>query len=285
MGKVSSPTPIPSGVNYNLWLGPAPKKPLMRKNLHYDWHWQWDTGNGDLANVGAHQMDICRRALRQDKMPKQVMSFGGRFGYVDDGETPNTHIAIFDYDEAPIIFEVRGLPRKTGDPAMDNYRGIRIGMVIECEGGYYQGGWAYDNDGKKIRQFSQDGGGGHYRNFIKAVRSGKVSDLNGYIPEGHITTNLCHAGNISYRVGEQADMDEIRETVKSQNHMSDRIERFEEHLLANGVDLKKNKATLGPWLEVDPEKECFVGEGGLVAKANSMIRRQMRKPFVIPDEV
>jgi len=200
-------------------------------------------------------------------------------------ETPNTHIAIFDYDQAPLIFEVRGLPQKTGSPVMDHYKGVRIGIVIECEGGYYQGGWAYDNKDNKIRQFSQNGGGGHYKNFINAVRSRKISDLNAYIPKGHVTTALCHAANISYRIGDKANPEEIREAVKSQNQITDRVDRFEEHLAANGVDLKKDKAALGPWLDIDPEKECFVGEGDLVAKANSMLRRQMREPFVIPDEV
>jgi predicted dehydrogenase len=285
IGKVTAPTPIPQGVNYNLWLGPAEKTPLMRKELHYDWHWQWNTGNGDIANQGAHQMDQCRRALGQKALPKRVMSFGGRFGYVDDGETPNTHIAIFDYEPAPLIFEVRGLHRTADDKAMDSYKGAQIGIVIECEGGYYQGGWAHDKDGKKVKQFAEDGGGNHYKNFIDAVRSRKVEDLNAFIPEGHVTSALCHAANISYRIGKEALPEEIREAVKTQNQITDRVERFEEHLAANGVDLKKNKATLGPWLEIDTEKERFVGEGDIVAKANSMLKRQMREPFVIPDQV
>jgi predicted dehydrogenase len=285
IGKVTEPTPIPPEVDYELWTGPAEKTPLMRQELHYDWHWQWNTGNGDIGNQGPHQMDQCRRALGQKTLPKRVMCFGGRFGYVDDGETPNTQIAIFDYEPAPLIFEVRGLPRKTGDPAMDAYKGARIGIVVECEDGYYQGGWAYDKDGKKIKQFVEDGGGNHYRNFIDVVRSRKVEDLKAYIPEGHVTSALCHIANISYRAGKEALPEEIREAVKTQNQITDRVERFEEHLAANGVDLTKNKAMLGPWLEIDTETERFTGEGDIVAKANSLIRRDYRKPFVIPDEV
>ena len=87
IGKVSGPRPVPASCDYDLWCGPASNEPLMRKNLHYDWHWVWDTGNGDINNQGAHQMDICRRFLKQSSLPKRVLSVGGRFGYIDDGET------------------------------------------------------------------------------------------------------------------------------------------------------------------------------------------------------
>lgn len=90
MGKVSGPQKVPGSVDYNLWCGPAPMGPLMRKNLHYDWHWVWATGCGEIGNNGPHQLDVCRWVLGQTKLPKRVMSIGGRFGYDDDGETPNT---------------------------------------------------------------------------------------------------------------------------------------------------------------------------------------------------
>ncbi|UCG55683.1 MAG: Gfo/Idh/MocA family oxidoreductase, partial [Phycisphaerales bacterium] len=153
IGKVDGPQSTPPTVDYNLWTGPAPLTPLMRKNLHYDWHWVWPTGNGDFGNNGIHFTDICRWFLDAYKLPPRVMSIGGRFGYVDDGHTPNTQLVWFDYRPAPIIFEVRGLPRARGDSAMDAYRGTRAGVVVQCENGYFVGGWAYDNDGKKIKQF------------------------------------------------------------------------------------------------------------------------------------
>ena len=136
LGRPSDPLEIPDHIDYDLWCGPAPKKPLMRGRLHFDWHWMWDTGNGDLGNQGAHQIDVARMALGQDKLPPRVISIGGRFGYDDDGETANTQIAVFDYKPAPLIFEVRGLPNKkpleNERGHMDNYRGIRVGVVIEC---------------------------------------------------------------------------------------------------------------------------------------------------------
>ena len=97
----------PNSVDYDLWTGPAPMKPLARKNLHYDWHWDTDTGNGDIGNQGIHQMDICRWAIGASSMPRRVTSIGGRLGYIDDGNTPNTQVALLEYGTIPMLFEVR----------------------------------------------------------------------------------------------------------------------------------------------------------------------------------
>jgi predicted dehydrogenase len=283
IGKVDGPQPIPESVDYNLWCGPAPMAPLMRKNLHYDWHWVWPTGNGDFGNNGIHFTDICRWFLGKDKLPPRVMSIGGRFGYIDDGETPNTQLVLLDYRPVPIIFEVRGLPRAKGDSVMDDYRGTRAGTVVDCEQGYFVGGWAYDNEGKKITQFKRTGGAGHHANFIKAVRSRKVSDLNADILEGHLSSALCHMGNVSHRLGKETSRDEVIEVIKGNKAMVESFERFHEHLLANGVDVKQTPRILGPWLEMDPESERFVGE--FSAQANALVTREYRKPFVVPEPV
>src|SRR5438876_9852138 len=94
IGKVSAPHDPPPSVDYDLWSGPAPKTPLMRTKLHYDWHWVWPTGNGDLGNQGIHQMDIARWFLSEPELSPRVFSIGGRLGYVDDGQTPNTQIIV-----------------------------------------------------------------------------------------------------------------------------------------------------------------------------------------------
>ncbi len=180
----------------------------MRKNLHYDWHWVWPTGNGDLGNQSIHEVNMCRWAIGQTNLAPRVISVGGRVGYDNDGETPNTQLSFYDYRPVPIINEVRGLPRKTKDTVMDHYRGIRIGVVFQCEGGYYagggSGGWVYDKDDKKIKQFVQDGAGDHQKNFVDAMRSRKVSDQHADIEQGHLSSALCHMANISYRVGAEA---------------------------------------------------------------------------------
>jgi predicted dehydrogenase len=287
IGKVEKPTPIPPGVDYDLWCGPAPMDPLMRKRLHYDWHWVWPTGNGDIGNQGVHEMDQCRWVLGQNTLPERVFSYGGRFGYDDDATTPNTQIAIYDYKPAPLIFEVRGLPRKKGDTAMDNYKGVRIGVIVHCENGYFatgeNGGWVYDNDDKKVKQFTQRGQKDHQANFIKAVRSRKPEDNVAPILDGHLSSALCHMGNVSYRCGKEVPVSQVEEVVKADKAAADTLERVKQHLAANGVDLAATPPTLGPWLQFDPSKERFTG--AYADEANKLVSREYRAPYVIPDQV
>jgi predicted dehydrogenase len=288
----NGPVPVPGSVDYNLWCGPADMMPLDRTQLHYVWHWVWNTGCGDIGNQGPHEMDLARWALGDPGLPTHAFSIGGRFGCreTDDiGETANTQIAFFDYKPAPLIFEVRGLPRKKGDNpnVMDNYRGTRIGIVVQCEGGYFAagdgGGWTYDNDGKKIKQFSGRGGAGHHENFINAVRSHKRSDLNSDIEVGHLSAALCHMANISYRVGKHATPDEIRAAIGDNDNMMDSFDRMLEHLDANEIDLSKEPLTVGPMLTMDPQAEKFVGEHS--DWANMYVKRNYREPFAVPDKV
>ncbi len=286
----NGPNPVPAGVDYNLWSGPADMVPLNRTALHYVWHWVWNTGCGDIGNQGPHEMDIGRWALGDPGLPRHAFSIGGRFGVgeTDDvGETANTQIAFFDYKPVPLIFEVRGLPRKKGDKAMDHYRGTRVGNCVQCEGGYFPcddgGGWVYDSDGKKIKQFTGRGGAGHHENFIKAVRSHKVSDLNADIEVGHLSASLCHMANISHRIGKKATPDEIKNTIGDNAEMMDSFNRMLEHLAANEVDLEKEPITIGPMLTMDPDKERFVGENSDMA--NMFIKRNYREPFVVPENV
>ena len=156
-------------------------------------------------------------------------------------------------------------------------------MAIECEDGYFAGNWACDYNGKRIRQFKTSGGGSHHENFIKAVRSRKVSDLNADILEGHLSTALCHMGNISYRLGQTASREEIIESTKSNKELQDAFERFQEHILLNVVDVQKTPRILGPWLQMDSETEKFVGQ--FSEQANEYLRRNYRQPFIVPEQV
>jgi predicted dehydrogenase len=283
------PNPVPASVDYNLWCGPADMEPLRRKTeqFHYFWHWFWDTGCGDLGNQGAHEVDESRWAIGDPKMSEHVISIGGRFAFNDIAETANTQIAFYDYKPAPIIFEVRGLPSAKDQKLMDNYRGIRIGVVVQCEDGYFAagegGGWIYDNDDNKIKQFAGSGGGGHFKNFIDAVRNRKVSDLNADIEVGHNSAALCHMGNISYRLGQKMPADKIKEAIGDNVELMDSFNRMLEHLKANEVDLEKEPIIMGPMLTMDPEKERFVGEYSDMA--NMYLKRNYREPFVVPDKV
>jgi predicted dehydrogenase len=284
IGKVDGPQPIPPGIDYDLWCGPAPMDTLMRKKLHYDWHWVWPTGNGDLGNQGIHQMDLARWALGESALSPRVLSVGGRLGYVDDGTTPNTFIVFHDYPTAPLIFEVRGLPSGAGSKEMDKYRGVSIGVVVDCEGGTmvipnYSGATILDKDGAEIKKFS--GSSSHFANFIDAVRSRKPGDLHAPILEGHLSSALCHTGNISYRLGKTQSPDEMREAVKGNKDLAESLGRMEEHLGANNVDLKQTPATLGAALKMDPLTERFIGS----PEADQLLTRDYRKPFVVPAKV
>jgi predicted dehydrogenase len=279
IGKVSGPQPIPSNIDYDLWCGPAPKAPLTRKNLHYDWHWVWPTGNGDLGNQGIHQMDIIRWAAGKDKLSPRILSVGGRLGYDDDGETPNTQMVVHDYGDLLLIFEVRGLPESQNSKEMDKYKGQSVGHVIECEGGYLAGETAYDKDGNAIKKFS--GGENHFENFIKAVRSRNQKDMNADILEGHLSSALCHTGNISYRLGNEKSPDEINEEIKANKAALETFARMQDHLGKNGIDLKKSEATLGVFLEMDPDTETFKENEA----ADALLTRKYRRPYIVPSKV
>jgi predicted dehydrogenase len=311
IGKVDGPQPVPPEVDYDLWCGPAPKDPPMRKKFHYDWHWFWNYGNGDLGNQGIHQMDIARWFLGVHELSPRVWSVGGRLGYEDSGETANTQIVYHGYAGAPLIFEVRGLPRDK-DRAAKNWAGrdmdkfkhptagawmakdrktgelkeveSSVAVVIHCEGGYvlvpnYSSAIAFDKEGKEIQQFS--GAEDHFENFIKAVRSRKQTDLNGDILEGHLSSALCHTGNVSYRLGKKQSPDEIRGQVKGDKDAVETFGRMQEHLAANGVDLNVNKVNLGVPLKMDPKTERFIGN----AAASKLLTRDYRKPYVVPEKV
>jgi predicted dehydrogenase len=284
IGKVTEPQPIPPSIDYDLWCGPAPKEPLMRKKLHYDWHWVWPTGNGDLGNQGIHEMDVARWVLGEQSLSSKILSIGGRLGYEDDGTTPNTLIVYHHYERAPLLFEVRGLPYKTGSTKMNDYLGATIGIITDCEDGTlvipdYVSARVLDKQGQEIKKFS--GASSHFANFIEAVRSRKHTDLKADILEGHLSSALCHTANISYKLGQQRSGEQIREAAQGNKDLSEMLGRMEEHLAANDVDLQKSIATLGRSLNMDPFTERFIDP----PEANQHLTREYREPFVVPESV
>jgi hypothetical protein len=274
---------IPDTVDYNLWCGPAPmQNPLHRRKLHYDWHWIWNYGNGDLGNQGIHQMDVARWFLGEMELSPRVWSVGGRLGYVDDGETANTQIIYHDYAKAPLIFEVRGLPAAKDSKDMDKLKGAGVGVVVECEGGYvvvpsYSTATAFDNEGKEIKTWK--GAEDHFKNFINACRSRRHEDLNADILEGHLSSGLCHTGNIAYRLGRKEQPDAILEKIKGDKFAAESFGRMKEHLAKNQVDVTKDLLTVGPSLKFDPKNERFIGSDD----ANALVKDKYREPFVVPE--
>jgi hypothetical protein len=242
---------------------------LMRKNLHYDWHWFWSTGTGEIGNNGIYPLSAVRRNLGQKTLPKWVMSLGGRFLFDDDGQTPNTQIALYQFDPGPLlIFELRNLPSTTGpklSPTKAKFEKGEEPIGSGGPGGNYTA---------------------HLANFFEVMRSRKTSELRAPLLEAHISTALVHLANISYRLGAPRKVDAAREAVQDRGPEAVEVfDGFREHLVANGVDFRTTDVIIGPWLEVDPGNECFVGNSPLVTKANALARGQYRKPFVVPEVV
>ena len=268
---------VPASVDYTLWQGPSQDHPLSRPRFHYDWHWQWEYGNGDLGNQGIHQMDIARWGLGVNQLCDSVVSYGGRVGYVDAGETANSQINVYQYGDKRIVFEVRGLPTA-------KLFGSNIGVIFQGTEGYvvltsYTGGVALDKDQNVVKKFS--GGGDHFGNFVKAVRSRKRSDLTADIEEGHLSSALCHLGNISYRMGQAVSLKELDERLQGDAEKAKTFKRFANHLTDNKVNLEETPLYLGQSLTLDGKKEIFTGE--LAEKANLKLTREYRKGFEVPE--
>ena len=281
IGRANGPQTIPPTCDYSLFQGPATMTPLMRLTLHYEWHWFWETGTGEMGNLGGHVLDDSRWMTGLSTLPTRAMCIGGRFGFNDDGETPNTQITYYEYEKTPVIYEICGIGQ-TG-----RYKTVSFGVVIQCENGYFAGGraggWTYDNKDRRIQQFPGDGGGGHVANFIEAVRSRKVGDLKADVLEGHISACLCHMGNISYRLGRKDTVGNIKKSVENKPMLAESFDRFVQYLQANKIDLNKESVTIGPMLTMDPEKEVFTGDYS--SWANMLLKRNYRQPFVVPDVV
>ena len=257
IGRVAD-SPVPAGVHYDLWLGPAPLRPFNENRFHYNWHWFWEYGCGDIGNQGVHEIDTARWGLGKDTLPSKIHSSGGYWAFDSDQETPNTQSATFTWDDGKQLqFEVRGL--YTNDE-----HGIRIGNLF-----YGTEGWMHlDINGFRTwRGRSEEPGpsmeavlvsdeagiGGpqgftetgahtssrliHRQNFIDAVRNQDPTLLSADILEGHLSSSLCHLANISYRLGRE--------------------------------------------LTFDQHAERFVGD----SQADSYLSRQYRHPYVVPEEV
>ncbi|MCE5249654.1 Gfo/Idh/MocA family oxidoreductase [bacterium] len=246
--------PVPPGVHYDLWLGPAPWRPFNPNRFHYNWHWFWDYGCTDLGNQGPHQMDIARWGLNKSVYPRKIKCVGGYFAFDSDQETPNTQLSTLEYEDGTILqFEVRGL-------YTNGEADVRIGNLF-----YGSEGWMYLNGSTWKTYFGREntpgpssddiaeqskaeesadpmnlagaGGEGHFANFIYALRTNNWMNLTGDIQDGHLSTALCHLSNISNRLGRE--------------------------------------------LTFDSQAERFVGDD----IADSYLTRNYRYPYVVPEKV
>jgi len=199
----------PEGLDYDLWTGPAELRPYNPNKLHYNWHWIWNTGNGDLGNQGIHQMDLARWGLNKDEFPKAVQASGGRFGYKDDGETPNTELVSLEFEDCLLQFEVRGL-------ATNDEMGAKVGDLFYGTEGVLAitsyTNWQSYLGPKLEKGPGGSGGGDHFANFLKAVHARDPKILAGNIEQGHLSSAYCHLGNIAYRLGRKLQINPSSES-------------------------------------------------------------------------
>jgi predicted dehydrogenase len=283
IGTRPNSTP-PREVDFNLWLGPAQETAFHTNLVHYNWHWFWAFGNGDIGNQGVHQMDIARWAIPNATLPRSVISVGGRFGYTDQGETANSQVTSMDFGTTQLIFEVRGL-------SSQGYRGQGVGNVFHLRDGVIAGHRFYprgEGSGQPIPQQQAargPGGSDHFANFIAAVRSRRVADLNANIEEGHYSSALCHLANISYQLGTSAAFNPRTRAFGDNPVAVETLERMEAHLSGapHNLRLADLQLKVGPRLAVDARTEVFTGEG--VTAANRLLTRQYRDGFVVPERV
>lgn len=200
IGK-GKPAPIPEKLDYSLWQGPAPERPYKDNLVHYNWHWHWHWGNAELGNNGIHALDVARWGLGVT-YPKRVTCLGGRYHFDDDQETPDTTLVSFDFGESGASWDGSScLPRTHEKLPFVAFYGD--GGTLTSDGNGYK---VFDLKGKLTDEGSSDGGDKlHIENFFDAIRTGKKP--NSEIAEGHISTMLCHLGNIAYRTGRTLDID------------------------------------------------------------------------------
>ena len=288
IGKRSTPLPIPQGLQYDLWLGPAQDQPIYRDKLQYDWHWDWNTGSGEMGNWGVHVLDDMRNNIFQDKvaLPKRVLGGGGRVLWNDAGNTPNIHFAYFDTGSIPVVIGLTNLTAGPDAKKSPPCPGPNSGYMAYCEGGRFEGqrgrAAAFDNDGKVVKEFKGTGGNGaHQQNFIDAVRSRDSSILMSDVKVGHDSTGWCNVANVAFRAGRPFKLADTKQVTDGAEMWEGLVESMNDLLTAHGIAMESDAVKLSPMLEMDVAAEKFVGDNA--ATANGFLKREYRKGYEVPE--
>ncbi|MEM9825776.1 MAG: Gfo/Idh/MocA family oxidoreductase [Planctomycetota bacterium] len=286
IGKRDTPLPIDKNVAYDLWLGPAADEPIYRNKLHYDWHWDWNTGSGEMGNWGVHVLDDVRNNVFQDqvRLPKQIFGGGGRIALNDAGQTPNVHFVFFDTGMYPVTIALSNLPGEPGGKKSPKHPGPGSGYIVSCEGGYLHGSrgraTAFDADGKKIASMSGNGSVKHQANFLDAVRSRDRSILNAEVAVGNDSTGWCNLANIAFRVG--GPFDQSVAAKVDDPIWKEVVGEMQTHLEAHGSSMDADEIVGSPsMLTIDAKTETFIGENADLA--NAYLKRQYRAGFEVTD--
>ena len=282
IGLVDTPAPVPPGMDFDLWAGPAPAVVPVRQRLHYDWHWNHVTGNGDLGNQNPHELDKARWGLGKQELPKRVVSLGGRLGYVDNGDVANSQVTIYQWDDAVLVSDVRGLEIKTPESFGLKAGPLGVGNIWWGTEGYavglgYTKGVAFDYDGRELGKW--DGGSyqAHFANLVAAVKSRRHADLHLDIEDGHLSSALAHLGNVSWTLGEVVDPGTRPALAVDDKRVAATLDSFAAHLRDNAVDFKQTPLKLGRELVIDPKTEQATDP-----EANRLFTREYRKGYELP---
>ncbi len=279
---MEKPQAPPSNLNWDLWKGPAVIDQYHANYVHYDWHWFWKTGNGDLNNQGTHQLDVARWALEEEQThPTRVMAIGGRFQWNDQGETPNTMFGIAEYPNGQnVLFNVRNVNYKGYKHQVFNEYYLEDGSKITGEGRY-----TIERPGQKPEVLKLKPGkvtpGGNWGSFIAAVRAGDPSMANGNVADAHYGCVMGHLINNSYRLGKKVP---FNSKAASFGDNKDAAEHFMKlhSIMKDGVGIPENGAeyTVGPWLTFDPKTERHIGDHA--EEANALLKDPNNMGFTVP---
>lgn len=296
IGKRTTPLVPPSTVDYNLWLGPAADVPIYRDKLHYDWHWDWNTGAGEMGNWGVHIVDDVRNNVFLDQVafPRRVVAAGGRYGWHDAGNTPNVHFAVLDTGSVPVVISLTNLPDQPGGSNPPSCPPPGSGYIAYCEGGRLEGerGRArfFDSAGKLIKEFrGGEGMGKHQQDFLDAIRQNAPEKLTAPVEVGHHSSAWCTFANYAYRTGWdshdpwETSLPKVLDTLELAGRVKTAAAQMYRDLVKlagrHESDKSLGRLKLGPLLTFDDAQGTFVGDHAQVA--NQYLRVPGRGEFVL----
>ena len=277
--------PAPTTLDFDHWVGPARLRPFNRNLVHYNWHWCWDFGNGEIGNQGVHQTDVAHWSLGPAAtLPTRVWSLGGRLGFEDQGQTPNMQLAVYEFGDVTVVIEVRGLvekgkkrkgevdfPSKVSNEFYTSEGLVRDGKFFPKEGGK-----EHDVKVKPVHVTP----GGPFGSFIACIRNHAPQAVNAPILNAHYAAALCHLANISYRLGKQVPFSQEPEGMGNPQ-IAESFEMIKRNLKGVGVDLGKTTYRMGRALKIDPQAERFIGD----PEADKLLTQEYRAPYVVPEKV
>ena len=275
----------PATLDFDHWVGPSKMRPFNRNLVHYNWHWNWDFGNGEIGNQGVHQCDVAHWSLGPDAtLPTRVWSLGGRLAYEDQGQTPNMQLAVYEFGDATVVIEVRGLVEK--QECKRRHRVAPEGFQRVLHQRRHGPRRQVPSQGRRQGRTTSRSSrcilhpAGHLAASSAASATPRRKQVNAPITHAHYSASLCHLANISYRLGKEVPFSQEPEGM-SNPQIAESFETIKKNLKAVGVNLDKTNYRMGRTLTIDPKAERFVGD----PEADKLLTVEYRPPYVVPEKV